>query len=73
MYPRVCWRHPKGLRPLEWAKKARDHHVTKRVLPDRFAGGRSPEQKPTFMLSEEVSRPAHGTQIYVFGLPDKMQ
>lgn len=43
------------------------------VPPDRFAGGRSPEQKPTFMLSEEVSRPAHGTQIYVFGLPDKMQ
>ena len=34
-------------------------------------GGGSPEQKPTFMLSEEVSRPAHGTQIYVFGLPEK--
>jgi alcohol dehydrogenase (cytochrome c) len=36
-------------------------------------GGGSPEQKPTFMLSEEVSRPAHGTAIYVFGLPDKTQ
>ena len=36
-------------------------------------GGGSPQQKPTFMLSEEVSRPAHGTQIYVFGLPDKTQ
>ena len=34
-------------------------------------GGGSPQQKPTFMLSEEVSRPAHGTQIYVFGLPEK--
>jgi alcohol dehydrogenase (cytochrome c) len=34
-------------------------------------GGGSPEQKPTFMLSEEVSRPAHGTAIYVFGLPDQ--
>jgi alcohol dehydrogenase (cytochrome c) len=36
-------------------------------------GGGSPQQKPTFMLSEEVSRPAHGTAIYVFGLPDKAQ
>jgi alcohol dehydrogenase (cytochrome c) len=33
-------------------------------------GGGSPEQKPTFMLSQEVIRPAHGTAIYVFGLPD---
>ncbi len=33
-------------------------------------GGGSPEEKPTFMLSDEVSRPAHGTAIYVFGLPD---
>ena len=33
-------------------------------------GGGSPEEKPTFMLSEEVTRPAHGTAIYVFGLPD---
>ena len=36
-------------------------------------GGGSPQQKPTFMLSEEISRPAHGTEIYVFGLPDKAQ
>jgi alcohol dehydrogenase (cytochrome c) len=36
-------------------------------------GGGSPEQKPTFMLSEEVTRPAHGTEIYVFGLPDTNQ
>jgi alcohol dehydrogenase (cytochrome c) len=33
-------------------------------------GGGSPEQKPTFMLRQEVTRPAHGTAIYVFGLPD---
>ncbi len=33
-------------------------------------GGGSPEEKPTFMLSQEVTRPAHGTAIYVFGLPD---
>jgi alcohol dehydrogenase (cytochrome c) len=33
-------------------------------------GGGSPEDKPTFMLSQEVTRPAHGTAIYVFGLPD---
>ena len=36
-------------------------------------GGGSPEEKPTFMLSEEVTRPAHGTAIYVFGLPDNNQ
>jgi alcohol dehydrogenase (cytochrome c) len=36
-------------------------------------GGGSPEEKPTFMLSEEVTRPAHGTAIYVFGLPDSTQ
>ena len=36
-------------------------------------GGGSPEEKPTFMLSEEVTRPAHGTEIYVFGLPDSNQ
>jgi alcohol dehydrogenase (cytochrome c) len=36
-------------------------------------GGGSPEQKPTFMLSEEITRPAHGTAIYVFGLPDNNQ
>jgi alcohol dehydrogenase (cytochrome c) len=33
-------------------------------------GGGSPEEKPTFMLGQEVTRPAHGTAIYVFGLPD---
>ena len=33
-------------------------------------GGGSPEEKPTFMLSQETSRPLHGTAIYVFGLPD---
>ena len=32
-------------------------------------GGGSPADKPTFMLNE-VTRPAHGTAIYVFGLPD---
>jgi alcohol dehydrogenase (cytochrome c) len=36
-------------------------------------GGGSPEQKPTFMLSEEITRPSHGTAIYVFGLPDNTQ
>ena len=36
-------------------------------------GGGSPEQKPTFMLSEEVTRPAHGTEIYVFALPESNQ
>jgi alcohol dehydrogenase (cytochrome c) len=36
-------------------------------------GGGSPEEKPTFMLSQEVTRPAHGTAIYVFGLPDNIQ
>jgi alcohol dehydrogenase (cytochrome c) len=36
-------------------------------------GGGSPEQKPTFMLSEEVTRPAFGTEIYVFALPDNLQ
>jgi alcohol dehydrogenase (cytochrome c) len=36
-------------------------------------GGGSPEEKPTFMLAQEVTRPAHGTAIYVFGLPDNMQ
>ena len=36
-------------------------------------GGGSPEQKPTFMLSQEVTRPAFGTEIYVFALPDAMQ
>jgi alcohol dehydrogenase (cytochrome c) len=36
-------------------------------------GGGSPEQKPSFMLSEEVTRPAFGTEIYVFGLPDNNQ
>ena len=36
-------------------------------------GGGSPEDKPTFMLSQEVTRPAHGTAIYVFGLPDSAQ
>jgi alcohol dehydrogenase (cytochrome c) len=36
-------------------------------------GGGSPEQKPTFMLSEEVTRSAHGTEIYVFALPDSNQ
>ena len=33
-------------------------------------GGGSPEEKPTFILSQEVTRPAHGTGIYIFGLPD---
>jgi alcohol dehydrogenase (cytochrome c) len=36
-------------------------------------GGGSPEEKPTFILSEEVTRPAHGTTMYVFGLPDNNQ
>jgi alcohol dehydrogenase (cytochrome c) len=36
-------------------------------------GGGSPEQKPTFMLRQEVDRPAHGTAIYVFGLPDNVR
>jgi alcohol dehydrogenase (cytochrome c) len=36
-------------------------------------GGGSPEAKPTFMLSQEVARPMHGTAIYVFGLPDGAQ
>ena len=36
-------------------------------------GGGSPEEKPTFMLAQEVTRPAHGTAIYVFGLPDNVQ
>ena len=36
-------------------------------------GGGSPEEKPTFILSEEVTRPAHGTAIYVFALPDSTQ
>ena len=36
-------------------------------------GGGSPEEKPTFMLSEEVTRPAHGTAVYVFALPDNLQ
>jgi alcohol dehydrogenase (cytochrome c) len=36
-------------------------------------GGGSPEEKPTFMLSQEVSRPSHGTAIYVFSLPDTIQ
>ena len=33
-------------------------------------GGGSPEEKPTFMLGQEITRPSHGTAIYVFGLPD---
>ena len=33
-------------------------------------GGGSPEEKPTFMLSEEVRRPSHGNALMVFGLPD---
>ena len=36
-------------------------------------GGGSPEEKPTFMLGQEVSRPSHGTAIYVFALPDNDQ
>jgi alcohol dehydrogenase (cytochrome c) len=36
-------------------------------------GGGSPEEKPTFMLSQETSRPLHGTAIYVFALPDNVQ
>jgi alcohol dehydrogenase (cytochrome c) len=36
-------------------------------------GGGSPEQKPTFMLGDETTRPAHGTALYVFGLPDNLQ
>jgi len=36
-------------------------------------GGGSPEAKPTFMLSQEVARPMHGTAMYVFALPDSTQ
>ncbi|HWY60554.1 MAG TPA: PQQ-binding-like beta-propeller repeat protein [Rhizomicrobium sp.] len=36
-------------------------------------GGSSPQQKPSFILSQEVARPLHGNAIYVFGLPDSMQ
>jgi len=36
-------------------------------------GGSSPEQKPSFILAGEVSRPMHGNAIYVFGLPDNNQ
>jgi alcohol dehydrogenase (cytochrome c) len=33
-------------------------------------GGSSPQQKPDFILGNEVHRPNHGNAIYVFGLPD---
>jgi hypothetical protein len=36
-------------------------------------GGSSPQQKPDFILSNEVHRPNHGNAIYVFGLPDRQQ
>ncbi len=36
-------------------------------------GGGSPQSKPTFMLKQEVNRPAHGTEMYVFALPDSPQ
>ena len=36
-------------------------------------GGSSPQQKPDFILANEVHRPNHGNAIYVFGLPDSTQ
>jgi alcohol dehydrogenase (cytochrome c) len=33
-------------------------------------GGGSPQEKPTFLLSQDVTRPIHGTAMYVFALPD---
>ena len=36
-------------------------------------GGSSPQQKPDFILANEVHRPNHGNAIYVFGLPDSTE
>jgi alcohol dehydrogenase (cytochrome c) len=33
-------------------------------------GGSSPQQKPDFILNQEVHRPNHGNAVYVFALPD---
>jgi hypothetical protein len=36
-------------------------------------GGSSLQQKPSFILSQEVMRPLHSNAMYVFALPDSMQ